>query len=84
MLGLPLGGAGLEAPERRDDVIEFCLLSEFGTWGLESCLLIPARARSAVGACVIPELILPAAPVMLMPESIAATLLRVLVLEEER
>jgi hypothetical protein len=68
------GGAGLEAPDRREEVTEFCLLIEIGACEFESCLLIPARARSAVEEGIM----------LLMPDNVAATLLRVLVLDDER
>jgi hypothetical protein len=70
---------GEDAPERREELIEF--------WRLSDCAA-GTRVRSAEEVSVVPEALLPATPPVVQDVVVLAAapvvILRVLVLEEER
>jgi hypothetical protein len=77
--------AGEDAPERLDELIEFCRLRDCGMNSFRPAL---TRLRSAFEG-VTPDEILPATPPVVQPAvlvlaAVPAVMLRVLVLDEER
>jgi hypothetical protein len=72
-------GAGLEAPLRREPVIEFWRERDWD-WGMESLRGMLPRVRSAVEEGRLPAM----PPTVLMLPAVPVVMLRVLVLEEER
>jgi hypothetical protein len=78
--------AGDDAPERLDELIEFCRLRDCGMNSFRPAL---TRLRSAFEEGVTPDEILPATPAVVQPVVLAlapvpAVMLRVLVLDKER
>lgn len=78
--------AGEDAPERLEELIEFCRLRDCGT---NSFLPALTRLRSAFAEGVAPDEVLPATPPVVQPAvlelaAVPAVMLRVLVLDEER
>lgn len=74
--------AGEDAPERLDELIEFCRLKGCGKNSLRPAL---TRLRSAFEGAA-PDAVLPATPAVVHPAVLAlpVVMLRVLVLDEER
>jgi hypothetical protein len=74
--------AGEDAPERLDELIEFCRLKDSGMNSPRPAL---TRLRSAFEG-VTPDAVLPATPAVVQPAVLAlpVVMLRVLVLDEER
>lgn len=75
--------AGDDAPERLDELIEFCLLRDSGTNSLRPAL---TRVRSTFGEGVMLGAVLPATPAVVHAAVLAlpVVMLRVLVLDEDR